>query len=816
MFNAISGKLKFNSEVKSLINLLYPILLIGFMIVLVNTAVCQSINISGTVVDENNESIEGVSVILNEGKYNAITDNSGVFKFKSIPKGKYHLDVYYFGYSTMHADLDLSESQKDMRLQLVPGVITLNEVEIHANSIARKQKEASLNIEIANNDFIRNNLKVSLMKSLEDLPGVSTIDVGSGQSKPVIRGLSFNQVAVVENGIKHEGQQWGEDHGLEIDPYSVRNVEIIKGPSSLLYGSDAIGGIVLIDNSSVPMNDGFKSDLNLNTKSFNSSYGGSLHFSKRKKAFYADGRISYNDYGDYKVPVDQVDIYSYKADLKDRYLRNTAGKDLGLHSQIGYITDKQKTVLFLSYFHSDNAFFANAHGLEPRFVDTDLHDKNTRDILEPHQVANHLKVLMNSSLFTKNGHWDLELAYQKNLRNEFSPYVNHGYMPAILPENSGFDSNLERSFDKDIVSVNLRREIIQESSELNFGINTEYQKNSINGWSFIIPEFQRWFAGVFIYGKYNLSTNTILNGGIRYDLGKINSDEYSDWFESKNSDGTASFILRSNDLKKTYNALSWAAGISNNSDHFSVKANLGKSFRMPIAKEIASNGINYHHFSYEKGDADLNPEISYQLDLGIEWNYKNWALKISPFTNYFTNYIYLNPTSDYDFLYGAGNQIYNYTQAEVLRFGSEIHTHYKFLKHLTFGLIGEYVYSKQMTGAKKGFGLPFASPANIISKLKYDFTNFAGFNNTEITISNKYTFAQNDIVPPEEKTPASSVWDLSIQSEVKLLERNWQFQLQLNNILNTKYFNHTNYYRIIGVPEPGRNLTLSLKIPLID
>jgi iron complex outermembrane recepter protein len=795
-------------------------LIYGFWMVLLfflNSQIfSQSVTLAGIVTDENNIGMEGVILTVNDGKYQTITDSDGKFNIISITKGNYHIDATIFGYTTLHLDLNLKDSQKNLILQMVPGTLSLNEIEIHADATVRKQKETSLNIEVVNEDYIRNNLKMSLMKSLEDIPGVTTIDVGSGQSKPVIRGLSFNQVAVVENGIKHEGQQWGEDHGLEIDPYSVQNVEIIKGPSSLLYGSDAIGGIVLIDNSSIPMNDGFKSELNLNTKSFNSSYGGSLNISKRKKALYYDGRISYNDYGDYKVPVDQIDIYSYKAELKDRYLRNTAGKDLGLHSQLGYVSNKQKTILFLSWFNSDNAFFANAHGLEPRFVNTALHDKNNRDIQEPHQQTDHLKGELNSTIYTDDGSWNFELGYQKNLINEYSGYVNHGYMPAILPEDSGIAANLERSFNKDVISANIKRELIFENFKFNTGINSEYQNNKINGWSFIIPEFQRWTGGVFAFGKYRLNNVNTLNGGIRYDIGRLKSQEYQDWFQSEKTDGTKEYLIRSGDFSKTYHALSWALGYVKNKDHFSLKVNIGKSFRMPIAKEIGANGVNYHHFSYEKGNPELKPETSYQLDLGLEWNYKKWAFKISPFANYFTNYIYLNPTSDYDFLYGAGNQIYVYTQAEVMRYGGEIHCHYNFLKNLTLDLMGEYVYSQQLSGTKKGFGLPFAPPGNIISKLNYDMQSWKWLNKSVFTLSHKYTFAQNNIVPPEEKTPGSSVWDIAFQTEIKLLKRNFQFQFQINNVLNTKYFNHTNYYRIIGVPEPGRNLTVSMKIPLID
>ncbi|HOL99121.1 MAG: Plug domain-containing protein [Bacteroidales bacterium] len=125
------------------------------------------------------------------------------------------------------------------------------------NYAETRKKEESLSIEIVNDEYLKQNLGGSLMSSLERLPGVSTMDIGSGQSKPVIRGLGFNRVVVVENNIKHEAQQWGADHGLEIDQYAVNNVEVIKGPASLIYGSDAMGGIIDMKNRKVPVENSF-------------------------------------------------------------------------------------------------------------------------------------------------------------------------------------------------------------------------------------------------------------------------------------------------------------------------------------------------------------------------------------------------------------------------------------------------------------------------------------------------------------------------------------------------------------------------------
>ncbi len=215
--------------------------------------------------------------------------------------------------------------------------MSLQEVVVTDNYAETRKKEESLNIEIVNDDYLKQNLGGSLMTSLERLPGITTIDIGSGQSKPVIRGLGFNRVVVVENNIKHEAQQWGADHGLEIDQYAVDNVEVIKGPASLMYGSDAIGGVIDMKNRKLPAENSFGGTIDLSGKTNNDFLGTSISLYGRKKWFFADVRATFLDYGDYKVPTDSVDIYSYRAALYKNHLRNTAGKEKDLHFSFGII-----------------------------------------------------------------------------------------------------------------------------------------------------------------------------------------------------------------------------------------------------------------------------------------------------------------------------------------------------------------------------------------------------------------------------------------------------------------------------------------------
>jgi len=234
---------------------------------------------------------------------------------------------------------------------------------------------------------------------------------------------------------------------------------------------------------------------------------------------------------------------------------------------------------------------------------------------------------------------------------------------------------------------------------------------------------------------------------------------------------------------------------------------------MPIAKELAANGVNYHRFSYEVGDSGLSPEISYQFDAGLEYFSKKFAVGATPFINYFSNYIYLNPTPEHDRLYGNGNQVFYYTESKVLRYGAEIHAHYEVLQNLQLGIIGEYVYSEQLSGEKKGFTLPFSPPASAIFNVKYQRSKLKFVENAYFSFDYRITASQNNIVPPEEPTEGYQVINLAFGGDIPMGKQKVNISMQVQNLLNTKYFNHTSFYRLINVPEPGRNFIVNISIP---
>ena len=772
--------------------------------------------LEGIVTNLENIPLKGALVKINELNKGAISDENGAFKISGLQRGSYEINISFLGYENLITRVSLPMAGPfQFRLNKTP--ISLQEIVISDNYAIDRKKEESLGIEIVNEDYLKQNLGGSLMKSLERLPGISTIDIGSGQSKPVIRGLSFNRVVVVENNIKHEAQQWGADHGLEIDQYAVNNVEIIKGPASLMYGSDAIGGVIDMKNNKLPEKNTISGAVDISGKTNNDFIGTSVSVEGRKEWFFASLTATLLDFGDFRVPTDSVDIYNYRAPLHDNFLRNTAGNEQNLHLSFGLVKDKVQSRFYFSNVNSKGGFFANAHGLEPRNVDTDVHDRSSRDIQYPFQKVNHFKVINSTTIWQEKSRVEIDLGYQRNHREEWSQYVQHGYMPAVFPDTLDFDMDLERKFIKDIYSANVKFYYqASDKTQVNSGISGEYKENQINGRGFIIPAYSQVNIGGFVLGRHELSPSKQIQAGMRYDYGKIETSSYFDWFPSPLDDAVdpeTNFLQRAASINRSFSNFTWSLGYNYNPGKWNYKVNIGKSFRMPIPKELAANGVNYHRFSYEVGNPDLSPEIAYQLDLGIEFGRERFAAGASPFVNYFSNYIYLNPTAAHDRLYGNGNQIFRYTESQVLRYGGEFHSHYELLDWLQLGLIGEYIYSRQLSGEKEGYTLPFSPPASAIINLKYHEQAMGQIENPYLSVDYRITATQNQIVPPEVITKGYQVINIGLGGEVNLYKQKVNISFQVQNLLNKKYFNHTSYYRLINVPEAGRNFIVNINIP---
>lgn len=754
---------------------------------------------SGIIASADGYPIEMATITI-EGEITPLqSDQKGGFSFAIKDKRLVNITIEALGYASQSWKIDLRKERKKTFV-LKESHTTLNELIVDGNKKRDLSMKSAQSITQVDQLYIEQNFAGSLMQSLEKIPGVKAMSIGSGQSKPAIRGLGFNRMIVTENGIKHEGQQWGEDHGLEIDQFAVDNLEVIKGPGSLIYGSDAIAGVINLRDNYIPSKP-IEGKASVFARSNNQSLGVHAQISGRKNKFAYKANLTLIDYADYKVPTDSIQYYSYYIKLKDRQLRNTAGKEQNFGLMAGYFADNITSNFTLTNVYAKSGFFANAHGLEVRLSDID-YDKSARDIDLPFHSVNHLKLINNTTWRLSHVSLEGNFAYQNNLRKEFAEAVSHGYMP-IPP------STLERKFDKNTFSAQIgAKMLLQNQHSLSAGISAEHQNNKRAGWGFIVPDFRTTAFGAYVYDRFHVSENLILSAGIRADRIETDIDSYHDWYKTPTQNGDSIYKERAADLHRNFSSVTWSAGINYKHQQWTFKANVGKSFRAPIPKELGADGVNYHIFRYEKGDPNLSPEVSYQLDTEVSLQGSIFEVQVSPFVNYFPNYIYLNPTSGYN----EGLQVYNYTQSKVLRYGFEAEATLHLSANFNFNLMGEYLYAEQLSGAKKGYTLPFSPPWTVTPELKYmprnKWLGETGF----LSVNYKITGSQNEIVPPEKATDGSQTLNMSAAAFYTWQGHAIKVSLQGQNLLNKKYYDHTSFYRLIDVPEPGRNFAILLGI----
>ena len=672
-------------------------------------------------------------------------------------------------------------------------IVTLETVTVTGQQRLQQQMRSSQAEVHVDRDYLQQHFDGSLMQTLQHIPGVKAMTIGSGQSKPTIRGLGFNRLAVTEDGIKHEGQQWGDDHGLEIDQFAIDRAEVIKGPAALLYGSDAIGGVLSLYTNHVPT-EPFGGSVQLFGRTNNEQLGLSAKVEGRRGKWFYRANATLIDYADYRVPTDSIQYYSYWIRLKDGRLRNTAGCERDGSVMAGYAGYNFHTDLRVSDSYQKSGFFANAHGLEVRLSGID-YDRSRRDIDLPYQWVNHLKVLSHTTWRSDVTSAELNLAYQNNVREEHSEPVGHGYMP--MPGDTR-----ERRFVKSTYTAGISLRHVAGSHELRGGLSGELQHNRRGGWGFIVPDFETASAGIFVMDRYTLRENLIVNAGLRYDLARTHIREYRDWYVTPVG-GVDSYLQRSADMRRSFGSLTWSAGVNYTTGQWVMKANVGKSFRVPIPKELGADGINYHIFRYERGNQELDPEESYQLDASVSWANDVVEAEVEPYVNYFPNYIYLNPTAQYV----EGLQLYHYTQARVLRWGLEARAAWHITTHWEASAQGEYLYARQQSGEKKGYTLPFSTPWSAEVGVKYGFGRKArGF----VGLNARVVGRQDEIVPPEKPTDGYWTLNMAAGKDWHLGSTTLRLTLHADNLLNRRYYDHTSYYRLIDVPEPGRNVALML------
>lgn len=767
------------------------------------------LSFSGKVTDaKTGEPLVGASVYFSDLKTGATTNKDGLFSISNIPQGRHLVEISFIGYATLTEYVDLFQDiRKDFSLSTT--VIENREVVVTGVSAATQQRRAVTPITVVKRQDIIKVTATNLIDALSKKPGISQISTGPAVSKPVIRGLGYNRVVVLNDGARQEGQQWGDEHGIEIDEYSVQKVEILKGPASLMYGSDAMAGVINI-LTNVPVSQGtLKGSVISNYQTNNRLRGVGANLAGNSLSGF-----NWNVYGSYKAAADYENKYDGRV-YNSKFREMNFGGYLGVNRSWGYShlifsNFNQKLGLIEGTRDSDGFFVKPVAGGGEETVTSSDNNGTLPGI--PWQHIQHTKLVSDNSFNVGNGRLTAVLGYQRNQRMEYG--------------NIDDPSERELYFDLNTGTYNLAYHFRESNGWRNsIGLNGMFQSNQNKGAEVLIPEYSLFDIGGFWYSQKNWKKLS-LSGGIRFDNRSLSSKEFREGTDVKFSAFDKDFANVSGSIGLSYEV----------SNDLTLKFNVARGFRSPAIAELASNGAHEGTNRYEYGDQQLKSETSLQVDGGMEWNSEHLSVSASLFYNNISNFIFyrkLSNTGGTDSLVEVDGDFlmaFQFDQRRATLSGAEIsldiHPHP--LDWLHFENSFSFVRARFSEALEGSRNIPFVPAARLLSDLRGDFFKKGKlFRNVFLMLEMDATFKQSHPFTgynTETETPSYTLFNIGTGTDI-VSKGKTLFSLYLTaiNVGDVAYQNHLSRLKYtdinqatgrMGVFNMGRNFSIKLNVPI--
>ena len=669
--------------------------------------------------------------------------------------------------------------------------LKLNELTVTGVTGDVKLKHSTAPVSIISPQVLRATASTNIIDAIAHQPGVSQLTTGGSISKPIIRGLGYNRVVVMSEGVRQEGQQWGDEHGVEVDGSSVGSVEILKGPASLMYGSDAMAGVVIMHPQPTLGEGEMRANVSTEYQTNNGLFAYNLSMAGNQHGFVWDARYSDKMAHAYKN--------KYDGHVPGSQFRERAGRlMLGVNKAWGH------SRLTCTVYH-----------LTPSIVEGER-DQETGDLVcssvpptsyrksLPFQQVKHYKAVWDNSLNLPSGYLKGIIGYQQNRRQEFEESEDEYELYLKL-----------HTLTYDLRYVTNER----DGWKFSTGIGGMYQKSGNEGEECLIPDYRLFDFGVYATATKAIGERWTLNGGVRYDHRRL-----------------------SEALSRHFNGLTGSVGaVCNISDHFNLRLNLARGFRTPNMSELASDGVHEGSIRYELGNQRLKAEYSLQADLGLDFTSRYVSAQVALFANRIDNYIF---THRLDQVIEEGYLTYAYTQGDARLLGFEAGVDFHPIHSVHFSNTFSYVDARQMNASADTKYLPFTPAPHWASELKWELSHHSHgtvhhhhttdaahrslLNNLYLAagldcyLKQTHIYSADDTETP---TPAYALVSLSAGTDIQVKRRKVaELYVTADNLLNRAYQNHLSRLKYAdenvvtgrrGVYNMGRNITFKVVVPIV-
>lgn len=741
-----------------------------------------NLTIKGRIIDEDTSlPVSGVSISIHSINKTFLSDGHGYFTIPNLCKGDYILTITSLGFESKERTVSLTSDQ-NLSLTIKHTDLILHDVLV----VGHQQKlKTTSTVNTINKEELAQSKGESLAKILEITPGVTMLQTGATISKPVIHGMHSNRVLLVNNGIKQEDQQWGSEHAPEIDPFVASTIHIIKGAESVRYGAEAIGGVIRVEPAPLPIDSGISGELDLVGASNGRSMTGSALFEGTLNqlpglAWRAQG--TFKKSGNFKTA--------------DYYLDNTSLQETNYSAALTYRNKFAVIDAYYSHFNTDIGIFSGAHigSLE----DLKARIENGRPfgngefsyrIQSPRQKVKHDLLKLKAHKDLENGaQLDLQYGFQRNARQEYD--IRRGERSDI----PALDLLLEaHSLDFSYNKINAK------SLSSTWGLNASaIVNNNVPGTysTPLIPNYDSYGLGIFAVERL-IKENYELEAGIRYDYKTLDAAGYN----------------RDKELyggKHAYNNVSGSLGalwrISRDLD---LRSNLGLAWRPPTVNELYSNGLHHGAASIEIGKENLHSEQGYKWINTFSIEKNTIQLELNAYGHFIKNYIYINPTGEFDESLRGAFPIFEYEQTNALFYGIDLSGSIAINKHLTYQLKGSMV---RATDKKNDKHLPLIPSDRMSHAVRLTTDELSSFKKSYLQIQYETVFKQTQYEPDADfLTPPNTYSLLSINAGTSVRIYNQEFGVNVSgeNLLNKLYKEYMNRFRYYA-HDRGSNITLRL------
>ncbi|MCD4698237.1 MAG: TonB-dependent receptor [Bacteroidales bacterium] len=723
--------------------------------------------VSGTITDkETGELLTGATVYVPELSKGAVAGSKGFYQLKNLPSGRITLEFSFIGFQTIVEKINLSGEDEVLNIELNPTIIQTQEVVISSSSYTT-QHENAVKIETIGAKKIHTSGQPNIFGAISEIAGVDMITKGNGIAKPVIRGLSNSNVVVLNNGVKLENYQFSENHPFTIDEFGVERVEVIKGPASLLYGSDALGGLINIIPEK-PASSG-KIIGDFNAQYFSNTKGISTNMAVKGtgKSFFwgiRGGIKSHMDYTDGKG----------NTVFNSRFGEQSIKLNSGINKK-----------------HGSFQLFYNYNAMKPGMTTPGalaLVDKNERVTRFWYQdLVNHMLSSKNK-IFVGKYKIGANLAWQYNHRKFHSDRKN------------------EVDMGLNVLSYDIKTWLpSSENTEYILGVQGGFKNNrNYDGHVRVLPDFTQNDLALLGWLKHTHKNNVSMQAGLRWEYRAlfVPEQEKANHSHDEGNGTEAPEILEP--LDRDYQNISFSLGGTwQMSREFLWRFNVASAYRTPNVAELTQDGV--HASRYEKGNRNLKSQRGYEADLSMHFHSEILEFDVAGFYNHINQYIYLAPTNDYE----DDLRIYQYTQGNANLYGLETFISIYLLPWLHVNTTYSYLRGEQQNGRY----LPFIPQDKIKAEMKLERKQLGKLINPWFRVSAAWAFAQKHPAQFETETDAYTLLNAGLGFQLKVQNQFVELSITASNLLNEVYYDHLSTLKEMGLYNMGRNITFSIKVP---